>query len=281
LSELYELTLSDRPDVLFFSVFGKEHRRYRCRKVYYTGENRRPDWTACDYALTYEHLNHPDHYRLPNYAHSGYGNLADLVKRDADPARLLAGKTGFCNFVYSNPRCRFRNKFFDRLSKYKRVDAGGNVRNNLGRQIGPKVQDKLDFIARYKFTIAFENESHPGYTTEKLAQPMWAGSLPIYWGSPLVHLDFNSRSFLNYFDYGSPKALIERVIEVDRDDELYAQYVREPWLHENRVPPQFEKASVQAFLQRAIETPRQPVATRRRPSTFAMWSAWWPQKKAG
>ncbi|MEX2176162.1 MAG: glycosyltransferase family 10 [Pirellulaceae bacterium] len=276
LRELYDLEFSDTPDVLFYSCFGRQHRRYKCLKIYYTGENRRPDWHHCDYAITYDHLDHPDHYRLPNYAHSGYGQLQNLVKDQVNAEELLAAKTGFCNFIYSNPNCPPRNQFFRLLSKYKRVDAGGKLFNNLGGPIAGRQKGKMAFIAKYKFTIAFENGSHPGYTTEKLAQPMWAGSLPIYWGNPLVQLDFNPHSFLNYFDYGSQQALVERVIELDQDDRLYAEVLRQPWLHDNRVPAAFEKENVQQFLQRAIETPRQPVATLRRSSLFGLWTDWWP-----
>ncbi|MDX1945991.1 MAG: glycosyltransferase family 10 [Pirellulaceae bacterium] len=285
LGEMYDLELAsgpaDKPHVLFFSCFGKQHRTYRCRRIYYTGENVPPDWRHCDYALSFEHTDHPDHHRLPNYAHSGYGDLAKLVKGgEIDAAAVLAGKTKFCNFVYSNAKCRFRTQFFDRLSRYKRIDAGGKLRNNLGGQIPDKSRGKLEFIAQYKFTIAFENCSHPGYTTEKLAQPMWAASLPIYWGNPLVHRDFNTRSFLNYFDHGSVEALIDRIIEVDRSDELYLDYVRQPWLLGNRVPAAFEKANVQAFFRRAIECQRVPVALRPAPTLFQRVADWWPLKNA-
>jgi hypothetical protein len=139
---------------------------------------------------------------------------------------------------------------------------------------------KMSFIRPYKFTIAFENASHPGYVTEKLPQPMWAGSLPIYWGDPTVHLDFNPRSFLNFFDYGSLSALVERVIEVDRNDDLYAQYLREPWLVGNRVPAALAPARLEEFLLRIVESPRQPVAQRPRPSWFLWWRPRWGGKAA-
>ena len=38
-------------------------------------------------------------------------------------------------------------------------------------------------------TIAFENSSFPGYTTEKIFEPMLEGSIPIYWGNPRVDED--------------------------------------------------------------------------------------------
>ena len=56
---------------------------------------------------------------MPLYAL--YGDVASLVQQDIDAERILAGKTGFCNFVFSNRKCKTRIKFFEKLSKYKRM----------------------------------------------------------------------------------------------------------------------------------------------------------------
>ena len=48
------------------------------------------------------------------------------------------------------------------------------------------VSNKMDFIKDYKFVISFENSSNPGYTTEKLIEPMLVNSIPIYWGNTEV-----------------------------------------------------------------------------------------------
>jgi hypothetical protein len=245
LATRYHVAVSEQPEYLIYSCFGNQHRRIPARvRIYYTGENCRPNFRRCDYAFTFDHLSRPEHYRLPLYA--WYGDPVSLVKRDVDAQRILAAKTGFCNFVYSNPRCRLRIRFFEKLSKYKRVDSGGKLLNNIG---GP-VANKLEFLRRYKFTIAFENDSYPGYTTEKICEPMHARSLPIYWGNPLVHLDFNPRSFVNYFDYGDLDELVDRVIEIDRNDDLYCQYLREPWYHGNVVNEYVRAENVLAQFER-------------------------------
>ena len=41
-------------------------------------------------------------------------------------------------------------------------------------------------MAKYKFTIAFENAIGEDYITEKLWRPLQLGSIPIYMGSPSV-----------------------------------------------------------------------------------------------
>ncbi|WP_428306846.1 glycosyltransferase family 10 domain-containing protein [Lacipirellula sp.] len=229
LSPHYEIEIAEQPDFLIYSGFGNTFRRRTGTRIFYTGENCRPNFRECDFAFTFDFVDRAEHYRLPLYA--WYGDPGMLVKGEVDAERILAQKTSFCNFIYSNPKCKTRNKFFELLSKYKRVDSGGKLMNN----IGGRVANKREFMSRYKFTIAFENDSYPGYTTEKIVHLMMAESLPIYWGNPLVHLDFNPQSFVNYFDYGSLEALVDRVIEIDRDDALYCEYVRQPWYHGNEV----------------------------------------------
>lgn len=267
----FDIQLCSRPDFLLYSVFGGEFSRHRGIRIFFAGENERPNWDECDFAFTFDHTDHPDHFRWPLFGI--YGDCRRLVKQGDSAAALLAAKTKFCNFVYSNPRCEQRNRFYELLSKYKPIDAGGKLFNN----VGGRIRDKLEFIAAYKFTIAFENASHPGYTTEKIAEPMWAGSLPIYWGNPLIHQDFNPRGFINYFDYGSLEALVERVIEVDRNDELYLEYLRQPWFPQNQIPPQVSDEKILAQFERIFATTRTPIALRapqaaiiRRP-TFPPW----------
>ena len=210
LRERYRVEICDDPDFLIYFSYSNNFRNYRCMRIFWTGENAWPDFTECDYAFTFNFCNHPNHFRVPIYSRDDHHVVES--KDGLDPRKVLAEKTGFCNFVYSNKHCVARNRFFRELSKYKQVDAGGKLFNN----VGGRVPNKIDFIRKYKFTIAFENESFPGYTTEKLIEPMMVNSLPIYWGNPRVHLDFNRESFLNFFDYGTQDALIERIIEVDQ-----------------------------------------------------------------
>jgi hypothetical protein len=250
LSKHFDVQLSDDPDFLIFSCFGRQHRNFRCTRIYYTGENTRPDFRHCDYALTFDHSDNPRHFRLPLYGMCG--DPLDLIKPpDFDLARVLEEKTRFCNFVYSNPLCPTRNRFFHELSKYKQVDAGGRLFNNIG---GP-IADKFALLRQSKFTIAFENESQSGYTTEKLSEPMHANSLPIYWGNPEVGRDFNPRSFINAHVWPNLQAVIDHIIEVDRNDALYCDYLRQPWYHENRVNHFVDPSHVLRWFLEVIENP--------------------------
>jgi hypothetical protein len=260
LTRRFHVILDDRPDFLLYSCFGRQHLQSRAIRIFYSGENVRPDFTICDYALTSDHSDHPRHFRLPLYVLECEAER--LVKPDGfDAAAELSRKRRFCNFVYSNPRCRVRNRFFRKLSRYRRVDAGGRLYNNLGQVCGP--QEKAALLGSCKFTIAFENSSYPGYTTEKIVHAMLARSLPIYWGNPCVEQDFNPASFLNAHDFDHQDELIARVIELDQRDDLYLDYLSQPWFHANRPGPTYDQQSLLDWLEQIFLNPQQPVATQR------------------
>ncbi|MCD7923293.1 MAG: glycosyltransferase family 10 [Bacteroides sp.] len=83
------------------------------------------------------------------------------------------------------------------------------------------VKDKLDFISKYKFNIAFENSSVLGYTTEKLMEPFIVDTVPIYWGNPEAYKDFNEKAFINVNVFSSLEEAAEFVVKVDSDDDAY------------------------------------------------------------
>ena len=257
----WRIDQDSEPDFILYTTVGggrKEFLKYDCTRIFYTGENVGPDWLNCDWALTFRHLAHPRHLRLPLWALAV--EPGRLVKPAfVDAAAILAAKPRFCAFVVSNPLCRTRNDFFHRLSRYRRVDSGGKLFNN----VGGRVADKRAFLAGCRFTIAFENESSPGYTTEKVVEPMLVDSIPIYWGDPLVGRDFDTTSFLSAHDSPSLDDLVERVVAVDRDPDLLARILARPWLRGNRVPPCADPAGILARFERIFATPVEPVARRR------------------
>lgn len=231
LSRRFDLEIVKDPDYLIYSCGdNKEFLKYRCIRIFYTGENIRPNFNECDYAFSFDYPVTDRNYRLPFYklvAKEGY--IEKLTSQPKDLAKIMQKKKKFCNFVYSNDKAQERIYFFSQLQQYKRVDSGGKVMNNLGYY----VDDKISFLNDYKFTIAFENSCHPGYTTEKILHPFLTNSIPIYWGNPLVFKDFNPKAFINCHNYSSFKDVIQKIIEVDTNDDLYQEYIRQPAFNNN------------------------------------------------
>jgi alpha(1,3/1,4) fucosyltransferase len=229
LSKRFDIQLSDEPDFLIYSCYGRDHRKYNCTRIFYTSENVRPNLWECDYAFSFDYGNTDQHYRLPLYVL--YDDVTKLT-RTKDIDSILSSKTKFCNFLYSNSGAKERLRFFEELSKYRKVDSGGKVMNNIGRF----VNDKLSFISDYRFTIAFENSSFPGYTTEKIFHPMLVNSVPIYWGNPKVSDDFNDKSFINVHSHASFRDVIEHIVELDNNKDALRKVLAEPYFKKNEVP---------------------------------------------
>jgi alpha(1,3/1,4) fucosyltransferase len=258
----FDLEVVDDPDFLFYSVFGHEHSnpRYdRCVRIWHAGENIRPDFARCDYALSSDHIEgEPRHLRLPEYVRNlgGLERSRLLVKPPSfDAEAVLGTKTRFCNFLYANGSAKTRMRFFSELSKYKQVDSGGSVLNNIGRMVPRGHADKLAFLQSYKFTIAFENARYPGYVTEKLVDPMLANSIPIYWGNWQVEREFNTRSFVCCHEYESFNDVIEEIVRLDQDGGRYVAKMREPWLVDNILNEYMRSDYLVPFFERVFATP--------------------------
>ena len=160
--------------------------------------------------------------------------------------------------MVSSPRGNpIRKKFFTELSKYKKVASGGRLLNNVGECVG----DKMAFIRKYKFNIAFENSSSPGYVTEKLMQAFAAQTVPIYYGDPFVERDFNTESFLRVKDESDIERVIEEIIRLDRDDDAYMKVATAQCMVGGNVSA-YER-EIERFLVDVFERPLE--TARRRP----------------
>jgi hypothetical protein len=86
---------------------------------------------------------------------------------------------------------------------------------------------KYDFFSKvkHKFSIAFENNSYPNYTTEKLMDAFLGGSLPIYWGDPKIAEDWNTGAFLHSKNVNE---LLDMVKAADVNDSIFKDVYAQP-----------------------------------------------------
>jgi hypothetical protein len=265
LKERFDVELCDQPDFLIYDCYGQEHRLHSGVRVYFSGESDMPDYHECDYSIASVKSDDPRHLQFPAYLLlSGHGiAMEEAVKKNDDPEKIMAAKTKFCSFIVSGYKRRKNHNrvaFFQKLSRYKRVDSGGRKFNNIGSPIPPGSFAKIDFLRPYKFNIAFENRSLPGYVTEKIFEPMVARCLPIYWGNPTIAEEFNPKSFLNYFDFPNEEALIEKIIELDKDNSKYLEYLRQPYFYEDRPNQYCSRERILDFFEKIFSQKITPVA---------------------
>lgn len=280
--EKYDFVPSATPEVVFYSVFSPQFRPYadptsvhpvtRIRpgpyvRVFVTGENFEPDMSNCEFAISFSAItDSPNHLRLPLwvYENRGWGFGPEmLIKAPGTDWEMRAAERGkFCNFVYLH-EVPFRDAVFRRLSEYRQIDSAGRHLNNMAGWTVPmspnRVSGKVKFFRKYKFTLAVENTIWPGYTTEKLVDPMYAGSIPIYFGDPLARLDFNPESYIDFANFRTMGELLEFVREVDNNRDLYLTMLAAPYFHANRLPAYARDETIIAFFDRIAAT--RPSAT--------------------
>ncbi len=148
------------------------------------------------------------------------------------------------------------------------VHAGGAVFHNSPGPAAPRSseswrQSKLDYLSDFRFTIAAENGSYPGYTTEKLVDAFLAGSVPIYWGDPLVDCDFNPRAFLNYDDHGSVSRTVQAVLDLEDDSRAWRRVRSEAPMDEATWNRTGNPERLTQFLERALHAIHEPGQLRR------------------
>lgn len=268
-SDYYSIELSpSNPDFLIYSCYGNDFLKYNCVRIFYTGENLRPDFNLCDYAIGFDHMEFGDRYfRYPNFAFLEDQFLQLLKPAGMDKNRGIE-KEFFCNFIYSNSMADpSRDRFFHLLNGYKKVSSPGSHLNNTSMDVGKRFSEdwmytKLNFQSRCKFTIAFENSSSPGYTTEKLLHAYITNTVPIYWGNPEVTRDFNPESMINCHDFSSFEAVVERIKEVDQNDEVYKKILQSSPFNENSIPPHLQKEKLIKFLRNILDKNKQTALVR-------------------
>lgn len=222
--------------------------------IFYSGEPSY-DKGRCDWGLVNYHLYDKQNYlRFPLYLYYIY----DFMKKgDINGFEYfynsrffnidsLKEKTKFCTFIASGPQNgvgQYRDIFVQKLMKYKQIDCPGTRFNNMNRLPGDSSNGllasvyKRKFIKDYKFVIGFENTStkdgYEGYTTEKLIEPMITNSIPIYWGNKLIHNEFNTKSFINFWDYKNEDDVINKIIELDNNNEMYIDMMNQKYTTNN------------------------------------------------
>lgn len=241
-SLIYDVEVTnENPDILIYSVFGTDYKKYNCKKIFFTGENfskeRIPEhYNSADVILS--HYDDSDREILlplwvifinwfkksqPRPLPSNPTYLVDLDFIQTDRKKFLSNDRKFCAFI-NNSFVNDRVELFKALSEFRQVDSLGTLFNNVGGAIRGSEQTKIEALKNYKFTIAFENSYHSGYNTEKIIQPLEAGCIPIYKGGERVLRYFNQNAFINATNL-STEEVKNRVIEIFENREKYEEMV--------------------------------------------------------
>jgi len=226
----YKITNNiDEANILFESIFNDSLINYKKwkYKIHYSGEPRSNNYTDYDIVLNSDKTKN-NVIDLPLFTYYMYGKNIKLVQLIERP-KITTIPNNFCCFIVSNSSCEYRNKMFNLLNLYKKVDSYGKFANNMGGYLKCNYWDEefIQLISNYKFIICFENTKINTYITEKIINPFLANIIPIYWSTHHIKNMFNIDSILFLEDETdeSYNNLINKIIELDNDDEKYLEYV--------------------------------------------------------
>jgi hypothetical protein len=154
-----------------------------------------------------------------------FGSTDNLKQALLEPPKPKT-KENLVNLFVSSPYDKSgRREYATELMQFLNIHSYGKFLNNRHIQGDLWRPTKLNLIADYKFTLAFENASTPDYVSEKFFDPLVAGSVPVYLGAPNVD-DFapGDHCFINTADFDSPQALAEYLLALNEDDAAYEAY---------------------------------------------------------
>lgn len=230
----YEVIIDkDNPEYIFCSMFGNpyEYLKYDGIRIFYSGENYSPDFNFVDYGIAYNRdFKYEDRFCRNRAIISGdLKAIEDYITSKRIITAEDISKKKFCNFIYSHDRDDYkRREVFQKLNNYKRVDSAGTYLNNMENGKLVSMDEKIDFINNYKFTIAFESVDLSGFATEKMLHAFFGKSVPIYLGDPKISEIYNKKAFVNANDFESIDALVEHIKWLDENEEEYLKIVNEP-----------------------------------------------------
>ena len=230
----YDVQISDEPDYIICSCFGAPYQYCSNSqiRIMIVGENYLPDLNYIDYAIVRYPIQLLDRCFYQFDCLDENGHALALEKKDRNYSDdILAQKVYFANFIAGHEsEYGIRGAFFEKLSEYKRIEAAGTYLNNMpeGKVVDFKDDSKCDFQKKCKFTLCFESTKHEGFITEKITDAFYADTIPIYYGSSTIVDIFNPESFINLSDYATMEEAIEKIKQIDQNDQLYLKMLRSP-----------------------------------------------------
>lgn len=209
-------------------------------RVYIGQEAIAPDLNLFDFAITFDATMVSDRVFRPHpvnfFAH-------DLTYGDVNAGEKVlleefSRRPHFCDFIYRNSLgSPERQLLFNLLqTEFGGVKSYGDfLKNSSVKDLGKDPElfsddwrtQKLAIQRNHQFSVCAENARFFGYTSEKILTSLMAGSIPIYWGNPLVVEEFNIKRFL-YFDGENFDELARAIREITNTPELGVEIVKEP-----------------------------------------------------
>jgi len=147
-----------------------------------------------------------------------------LAKALLDPPQEKTEAAPAVFFASSAVERSGRTEYVRQLMQHLAVDSYGRCLRNRVLTEDRGAETKRRTIARYRFTLAFENSCTRDYVTEKFYAPLCVGSVPVVLGAPNIdQLAPADNCYLDVRDFSDPAALAARLLALSRDPRAYEE----------------------------------------------------------
>ncbi|MSQ79821.1 MAG: hypothetical protein EXR21_09150 [Flavobacteriaceae bacterium] len=177
---------------------------------------------------------------------------------DIDPEKIKWFQFGGCWIRPQDQKVYTKTKNISIIASGKRDSYGQQLRHRIIEQFGHKIdlicgrgyrqiENKLEALADYRYSIVVENTNEPIMASEKLNDCFATGTIPIYWGSwetedyydPLGIIMLNDRmgsihTFIDQLELATEEYYNSHLAHVQANFDLCKQYlVPEDWIWNN------------------------------------------------
>ena len=81
-------------------------------------------------------------------------------------------------------------------------------------------ESKYEVLAKYQFSLCFENMAMLGYVTEKIFDCFYAGTIPIYWGAPDIYDLIPKNAYIDYHQFPNCQAMLNYLNQLTEEEIL-------------------------------------------------------------
>jgi len=111
-----------------------------------------------------------------------------------------------------------KDKLISIIASNKKITRGHQLRHVAAKLIPEdhrfgsafkEIDNKIEALRDYKFSITIENEIISGYFTEKIVDCLITGTVPIYWGSESISEFFDDRGIIRFETLEELQVIVE------------------------------------------------------------------------
>lgn len=108
-------------------------------------------------------------------------------------------KSKLCSFIFSNKTQLEGHKLRHQIYQELKDDPKFSFIDFFGDGVGKHVNEKIETLKNYAYSIVIENNKKDYYYTEKIFDAFSTGNIPIFWGTEAVKNTFDP-SGIEYFN---------------------------------------------------------------------------------